>query len=133
MKVRTTRARIIHLRNDHKALMSSIEKGLHELHAAHRGSEQDASMTESTASAATPVQRDRPTHQQDALPDTIFARVNSVVSNSPADNAGLKAGDGIIRFGDVHFMNHANLSRVSTLVQASQGVCHSLEWMQNND
>jgi 26S proteasome regulatory subunit N4 len=106
--------------------MTEIEKGLHEFHAAHIESTQDDSHDEIKpsvpASASASDSRDRSPNQPLALPETVFARVNSVVANSPADTAGLKAGDGIVRFGDVDFMNHANLSRVSTLVQSSQGV-----------
>lgn len=54
--------------------------------------------------------------------DTPFAKVNGVVSGSPAEEAGLKAGDKIRRFEDVNWMNHEKLSKVAQVVQRHQGV-----------
>ena len=51
-----------------------------------------------------------------------FAKVNSVVTGSPADEAGLKAGDEIIQFGNIDWMNHEKLARVAETVQRNQGV-----------
>lgn len=56
------------------------------------------------------------------LTDTPFAKVNSVVPGSPADDAGLKAGDRIRKFGDVDWLNHEKLSKVAETVQRNQGV-----------
>ena len=123
IQVRTTRARIIHLRNDHKALMSQIEKGLHEFHAAHQASTRETSCSEAPNIARVlQASSGRPAELSATLPETAFAKVNSIVSNSPADAAGLKAGDGIVQFGDITFMNHANLSGVAALVQNNQEV-----------
>lgn len=57
-----------------------------------------------------------------ALPETPFAKVNSVVEGSPADIAGLKAGDRIRRFGTANWMNHEKLAKVAEVVQGSEGV-----------
>lgn len=51
-----------------------------------------------------------------------FARVNSVVADSPADEAGLKAGDLIRNFGYVNRENHDRLRRVAECVQGNEGV-----------
>lgn len=118
--VRTTRARIIYLKNDHKALMSAIEKRLHDHFAkmAENG-EADTPMTNgkshndeilSTAPAPQPA-------------GPAFAKVNSVVEGSPADSAGLKAGDEIRNFGYVNSTNHEGLRRVGECVQGNEGVC----------
>ena len=56
------------------------------------------------------------------LIDTPFAKVNSVVPGSPADAAGLKAGDRVRRFGEVNWLNHEKLSKVAETVQRNQGV-----------
>lgn len=53
---------------------------------------------------------------------TPFAKVNSVVPGSPADQAGLKAGDTIRSFGNVNWMNHERLSKVAEAVQQNEGV-----------
>ena len=112
--VRTTRARIIHLRNDYKALMSKIEVGLHEHHAAYQASNPPASgSTQAAGSSGSTAQ---------GVLDTPFAKVNSVVDGSPADQAGLKVGDRIRTFGTVNFMNHVNMSKVAETVQRNQGV-----------
>jgi 26S proteasome non-ATPase regulatory subunit 9 len=61
----------------------------------------------------------------DALPETLevpFAKVNSVVADSPADTAGLKAGDEIRNFGYVNKSNHDGLKKVAECVQGNEGV-----------
>lgn len=116
LTVRTTRARIIHLRNDYKALMSKIEHGLHEHHAAYQ-----ASNTTSTLSSAQMASSSSASDQ--GLVDTPFAKVSSVAAGSPADDAGLKTGDRIRKFGNVNWINHEKLSRVAEVVQRNQGVC----------
>lgn len=112
--VRTTRSRIIHLRNDYKDLMNAIEKQLHQ----HFASLQD---TDDIA----PPSTSRPEMMGDSIPETLeepFAKVNSVVANSPADSAGLKAGDEIRNFGYVNKNNHDGLKKVAECVQGNQGV-----------
>ncbi|KAK0657319.1 26S proteasome non-ATPase regulatory subunit 9 [Cercophora newfieldiana] len=113
-QIRTTRARIIHLRNDYKDLMNVIEKHLHE---------HFANLTEGdepTVTAGGGV----PSILPDSVPETLdqpFAKVNSVVENSPAETAGLKAGDLIRNFGYVNFSNHDNLRKVAECVQGNEG------------
>lgn len=51
-----------------------------------------------------------------------FARVNSVTPRSPADLAGLKAGDRVVRFGTANWTNHERLSRVAVVVQENENV-----------
>lgn len=61
----------------------------------------------------------------DSIPETLeetFAKVNSVVANSPADSAGLKAGDEVRNFGYVNKSNHDGLKKVAECVQGNQGV-----------
>ncbi|GJN73137.1 26S proteasome non-ATPase regulatory subunit 9 [Purpureocillium lilacinum] len=111
-QIRTTRARIIRLRNDYKDLMSNIEKFLHE----HFANVDDAEPVPAGSS------------QQPILPDSLptaaeepFARVNSVAPGSPAERAGLKAGDEIRVFGYVNKSNHDNLKKVAECVQGNEG------------
>ena len=94
--------------------MSKIEVGLHEHHAAYRSAN-------TPASGSTPAAGSSETTAHGVL-DTPFAKVNSVVAGSPADQAGLKAGDRIRKFGNVDFMNHEKLSKVAETVQRNQGV-----------
>lgn len=117
--VRTTRARIIYLRNDYKALMNVIEKHIHEHFArlAEDGTTEDT-MTNGVSTSLNGT-------SSPALNQVLgvpFAKVNSVVSGSPADSAGLKAGDEVRNFGYVNHTNHEGLRRVGECVQSSEGV-----------
>lgn len=100
--------------------MSRIELGLHEHHAAYQASNPSHASDSSQASVGN---GSVPANQ--ASFGTPFAKVNNVVSGSPADLAGLKAGDRIRRFGDVTSLNHEKLSKVAETVQRNQGVRHS--------
>ncbi|RDW84978.1 putative 26s proteasome non-atpase regulatory subunit 9 protein [Coleophoma cylindrospora] len=116
-QIRTTRSRIIYLRNDYKTLMNVIEKHLHDHFA--RQAENASSATES---AATTSNIPEPIAFRAAETLGIpFARVNSVVPESPADSAGLKAGDQIRNFGYVNQANHDGLKRVGECVQGNEG------------
>ena len=116
--VRTTRSRMIYLRNDYKALMSRIEAGLH---AHHASTQRDASLNNPPTSSpltATPSSNILSAGEI----ETPFAKVNSVAAGSPADDAGLRAGDEIRRFGSVTWMNHEKLSKIAEVVGHSEGV-----------
>ncbi|KAI1739341.1 hypothetical protein F4680DRAFT_143956 [Xylaria scruposa] len=114
-QIRTTRSRIIHLKNDYKDLMNAIEKHLHE----HFASLQDIG---DVASNPNPI--NQATMMGDSIPETLeapFAKVNSVVANSPAETAGLKAGDEIRNFGYVNRTNNDDLKKVGECVQGNEG------------
>ncbi|KAL9045640.1 MAG: hypothetical protein Q9214_001350 [Letrouitia sp. 1 TL-2023] len=115
-QIRSTRARIIWLRNDYKTLMSKIETGLHKHHAQNLSTRQlDPSSSRDTAEMGVNAAEYRSL-------DPPFAKVNNVVPASPADEAGLKAGDKIRRFGSVDWVNHEKLSKVADIVQRNEGV-----------
>lgn len=115
--VRTTRARIVHLKNDYKVLMDRIEKGLHEHHASLKEAGDDASTNPTLQSSA------RAGAQNTSVTSgPPFAKVNTIAPSSPAFTAGLKVGDKIKAFGDVNWRNHNNLRRVAEVVQANEGV-----------
>lgn len=117
-QIRTTRARIIHLRNDHKEVMKHLEKGLH----AHFEALQQAQASSTTPATTIPTQQQNGTHAtQNGITETPFARVNSVAPGSPADQAGLKAGDVIRSFGTVNWVNHERLTKVGEVVQQNEG------------
>jgi len=44
------------------------------------------------------------------------------VAGSPAEDAGLRVGDRVRRFGDVNWINHDKLSKVAETVQRNEGV-----------
>lgn len=99
--------------------MSRIEDGLHSHHAQARNlvAMQSASAfpnrSTSSANQAAP---------ESSTLEAPFAKVNSVVAGSPAEDAGLKVGDKICRFGNVDWMNHERLSKVAETVQKNEGV-----------
>jgi 26S proteasome non-ATPase regulatory subunit 9 len=93
--------------------MSRIEKGLHEHHARLAQQANDAATANSAQSglSAPPAALEAP-----------FAKVNSVVADSPAATAGLQVGDTITKFGWVDWTNHERLSRVAEAVSQNEGV-----------
>lgn len=110
-QIRTTRSRIIHLRNDYKDLMSAIEKHLHE---------HFASLEETDDLPAGRTGAGMLGDSIAPILDEPFARVNSVVPGSPAYTAGLKAGDEIRNFGYVNKANHDGLKKVAECVQGNE-------------
>ncbi|KAF3804948.1 26S proteasome non-ATPase regulatory subunit 9 [Colletotrichum gloeosporioides] len=116
-QVRTTRARIIHLRNDYKDLMILVEKHLHE---------HFAILQEDDETQSAPTRGDI-----GLLPDRVpletlqepFAKVNSVVPGSPAGEAGLKPNDEIRNIGYVSHANHDNLKKVADRGRAKLTTC----------
>ncbi|KAI9759470.1 MAG: hypothetical protein M4579_002310 [Chaenotheca gracillima] len=119
-QIRTTRSRIIYLRNDYKELMSRIEQGLHEYHASFTEEERRAPTRSEPPSNASPSTANAMSSASEVV-DIPFAKVNSVVPGSPAQEAGLVAGDGIRRFGSVNWTNHEKLRRVADTVQENEG------------
>jgi 26S proteasome non-ATPase regulatory subunit 9 len=113
-QVRTTRARIIRLRNDYKELMVLIEKHLHD---------HFASLAENSENSV-PIVNGSGSMLPDSEPETLpptFARVNTVADDSPAYRAGLKAGDEIRTFGYVNHSNNDSLRKVAECVQGNEG------------
>ena len=106
--------------------MSKIELGLHEHHAAYQASNPPLSSSSSQAAGSS-------SNEDQGLVDTPFAKVNSVVDGSPADQAGLKVGDRIRRFGNVNWINHEKLSKVAETVQRNQGVSSLFKIMSGLD
>lgn len=116
-QIRTTRARIIHLKNDHKALMVKLEDAVHEQFAAGKAPENmSAASSQSYSNGVTAFTPPAP------VVEPPFARVNSVVPGSPAEESGLHAGDKITRFGTVNWQNHERLGKVAQVVQQNENV-----------
>ncbi|KAL9601798.1 MAG: hypothetical protein Q9219_002288 [cf. Caloplaca sp. 3 TL-2023] len=120
--VRTTRARIIRLRNDYKGLLSRIEDGLH----AHHAQARNLAVMQSAPASSNPRTSGNQIAPGSSTPEAPFAKVNAVVVGSPAEDAGLRAGDKICRFGNVSWMNHEKLSKIAEEVQTNEGVSFSI-------
>lgn len=101
--------------------MNVIEKHIHEHFArqAENGTT-DVPMTDGGLSNAATASSSIPASSLPLGP--TFAKVNSVVAGSPAESAGLKAGDEIRNFGYVNNTNHDGLKRVGECVQGNEGV-----------
>lgn len=94
--------------------MANVEKFLHE----HFASAAEGTQSDLPAAGASGILPDSNSQQL----DQPFAKVNSVATNSPAELAGLKAGDEIRNFGYVNRANHDGLKKVAECVQGSEGV-----------
>lgn len=120
-QIRTTRARIIRLKNDHKALMVKLEDAVHEHFAAGKSAESLPTASSALAAPTTSSASTAPAVQAaSSAIEPPFARVNAIVPNSPAEQAGMKAGDKVTRFGSVNWTNHERLSRVAGVVQQNE-------------
>jgi 26S proteasome regulatory subunit N4 len=98
--------------------MAIIEKAIHE----HFAYQARLSPAPAASGGEGPVEN-RPLVSRPVAPlDIPFAKVNSVILGSPADDAGLKAGDEIRNFGYVNQSNHDGLKRVAECVQGNEGV-----------
>lgn len=123
MVVRTTRARIIRLQNDYKNLMSRIEAGLHDHFARSKDQTTSPTNLQPVSSLNVPIQGgSNAVGEEEGYGVAAFAKVNSVVSGSPADQAGLEAGDEILLFGDINWLNHEKLAGVARTVQRNEGL-----------
>ena len=78
--VRTTRADIIRLSNDHKHLLGEIESKLHELHS---------------------VAHSQPSKSIENI-NKPWARIDAVAPDSPAAACGLQRDDLVVQFGSIH-------------------------------
>lgn len=97
--------------------MQLIEKGVH-AHFANLQNTQGAGPTTNGTNVPPAAQ----SMTNNTALGTPFAKVNSVVSGSPADQAGLKIGDAIRSFGNINWLNHERLSKVAQAVQENEGV-----------
>jgi 26S proteasome non-ATPase regulatory subunit 9 len=124
-QIRTTRARIVRLKNDYKAVMTRMEEAVHERFAAGKSAEA-APLSSSTAPAShsSPLQIAAslsPSAQPSSgAIEPPFAKVNSVVVGSPADQAGMQAEDKVTKFGTVNWTNHERLGKVAQVVQHNE-------------
>eukprot|EP00160_Parvularia_atlantis_P020612 Unigene861_Nuclearia_a/m.2770 Unigene861_Nuclearia_a/g.2770 ORF Unigene861_Nuclearia_a/g.2770 Unigene861_Nuclearia_a/m.2770 type:complete len:203 (-) Unigene861_Nuclearia_a:21-629(-) len=100
-QVRTLRHEMARLLYDHRQLTRDIEAALADVHAS-------ASQRGAPPTGAQP-------------PVLPFARIEDVSAGSPADRAGLKKGDLVVRFGHVDAGNHRELKALAELTAASEG------------
>ena len=106
--------------------MAKIEPALHEHFAkAQEGGVDAAALPPSFARSQPALSTRRLPVHTGREPDVTlrpFAKVNSVVSDSPADRAGLQAGDEVLRFGEVDWRSPDKLGKVAATTSRSEGV-----------
>lgn len=103
------------MRNDYKTLSDRIETKLH----------QHFALATSSDNIALPVHvpfRSNDSSARALSDDVAFAKVNTVSQGSPADIAGLKQQDLILRFGSVRGENNDKLGKVAQEVAQNEGV-----------
>lgn len=103
--------------------MKYLEKGIHD-HFSNLQRAQGDTSSASNTDGSSRIQSNLigNSSSEAAMFGPPFAIVNSVAAASPADQAGLKAGDKIRSFGIINWINHERLSKVAELVQQNEGV-----------
>ena len=124
-KVRLARQKIICLSNDHKAIMTKIEEILISLHAqqANNAEEAESSSVGTSGSGVHPMDQD--------LPEP-FAKVEFVNIGSPAQDAGIRAGDLVVEFGTQNNSNFKSLMDIGQLVTNSQNKNVRIKLIRNH-
>lgn len=121
-QIRTTRAQIVRLKNDYKDIMSKVEIAVQEHFATGKTAEVAEASSASSQTGTNGLASALGSGASSSMIEPPFAKVNTVVPNSPADQAGLKAGDRIAKFGTVNWTNHERLGKVAQVVQQSENV-----------
>lgn len=126
-KVRLARQKIICLSNDHKAIMTKIEEILISLHAQQANNAEEAESSSSigttSGSGVHPMDQD--------LPEP-FAKVEFVNIGSPAQDAGIRAGDLVVEFGTQNNSNFKSLMDIGQLVTNSQNKNVRIKLIRNH-
>ena len=107
--VRVARARICELKNDHRAIVDQLAQTLPLL------------LPKEGDSSAPPSTKDVSTNGSSLSSMIPFAQVDVVAPDSPAQQAGLKIHDQIVRFGHLNAQNHDRLQALGKLVAENEG------------
>eukprot|EP01006_Ploeotia_vitrea_P009941 TRINITY_DN25147_c0_g2_i1.p1 TRINITY_DN25147_c0_g2~~TRINITY_DN25147_c0_g2_i1.p1 ORF type:complete len:238 (-),score=95.66 TRINITY_DN25147_c0_g2_i1:7-720(-) len=121
------RQKIVLLQNDHKAVMRRIEKALPAHNALKRRfaelhPEQESGSSSGNGNSDSKQQQEQPQQQveEQQKEEEPFMVVGAVEDGSPAQDAGLRVGDQILRFGSINKHNFSNEAMVKA-VQHSKG------------
>jgi 26S proteasome non-ATPase regulatory subunit 9 len=115
-----TRARIIHLKNDYQNVMIRLETVIEEQFTQLRANQ--ATENEPVLPPAPLAIPNRSATGPISPIDVPFAKVDEVITNSPAEAAHLQVADKILRFGTVNASNHERLVRLGEVVAQNEGV-----------
>ncbi|KAA1081088.1 putative 26S proteasome regulatory subunit [Puccinia graminis f. sp. tritici] len=105
--VRVARARVCELKNDHRAIVDQLAQTLPLL------------LPKEDHSSATPI-KGASTNGSSSSSMVPFAQIDVVAPDSPAEQAGLKLHDQIVRFGHLNAQNHDRLQALAKLVAESE-------------
>ncbi|EDV92980.1 GH19055 [Drosophila grimshawi] len=118
-QVRQARQTIICLQNDHKELMNQIQSLLNQYHA--EISTTDPELVNRASALELSGGREDGGAIIIPLATRVLAIVNLVSPNSPAEAAGLRVGDKIMRFGSINDNNFKDsLTQIGELVRNMQ-------------
>eukprot|EP00158_Paraphelidium_tribonemae_P005388 Partr_v1_DN27311_c4_g2_i1_m46732 putative 26S Proteasome non-ATPase regulatory subunit len=119
--VRNARVRLIELSNDHKKLTNELAEALNGVLA-----------RPATSTSPTAVKEEEPIVAVDSK-CKVFAVIDALLPDSPADMAGLKRGDGIVEFGSVSnaITGSGLLEKIAAQVQASENQTIALKVIRN--
>ncbi|ALC47354.1 CG9588 [Drosophila busckii] len=119
-QVRQARQNIICLQNDHKKLMDQIQTMLNQYHA--EVSTTDPELVNRASALELNSEREPGGAMITEPPLTrVIVIVNLVSPNSPAEEAGLRVGDKIMRFGSINGNNFQNnLAQIGEVVRHMQ-------------
>lgn len=107
--ITTARNKLACKQNDLKQLMERIEKDMSQYFTQHKqqNANKKEQKTDETEPIAIPVPSEDPKENTSDKASNItkepFAIINMVMPNSPAEEAGLKEGDGIVYFDNILF------------------------------
>ncbi|EDW84089.1 uncharacterized protein Dwil_GK13330 [Drosophila willistoni] len=118
-QVRQARQTIICLQNDHKELMNQIQSLLNQYHSEIANTDPELV----NRASALDLDGDRTTggSAQQEINTRVIVMVNLVSPHSPAEEAGIRVGDKILRFGSINGNNFKNdLSQIGEIVRNMQ-------------
>nr|ADD24407.1 26S proteasome non-ATPase regulatory subunit 9 [Lepeophtheirus salmonis] len=110
VQIRSARSKIRSLNNDVKSLSDRIHKGIEEIHRIARETQQLGPFSDEVNHVTEVID------QKEA-----FAHVSQVAKGSPADAAGLKDGDLILKLGTLNKNKFNDLSQIGEIVKNSVG------------
>uniref|UniRef100_A0A915KRK2 Nas2 N-terminal domain-containing protein n=1 Tax=Romanomermis culicivorax TaxID=13658 RepID=A0A915KRK2_ROMCU len=112
--IRQTRHDIICLQNDLKALMNQLEKEMQEYYEDGGTSLKMDGIKISDSFGSSGAKEEIETCNRTS--NTIFIKIDDVMSNSPSSESGLLTGDLIIQFGSVCADTFKNLSQIQEMI-----------------
>lgn len=121
--IREARNRLIRIQNDHKSLMMEIEKEMEwffstEKNKVKHEKEKKIILSEDNKQLVQVFEDDNEDYNKTKI-KIPFCYIQSVLSDSPSEEAGFKEGDAIVKFGNVNYNVTNPLEKISAIVKNS--------------